>query len=67
MNRKKQENNTTGFTGVYRVAGGRFKATITHNGRQIALGGFGSAIEASNEYNLMAKKLRGEFYNASQS
>ena len=61
FNARKPTTNTTGFKGVFK-SGNKFRARIRHNGQRINIGTFNTAEEASIEYNIVAKSLRGEFY-----
>lgn len=63
MNRRKQNNNTSGFKGVgWHKQCEKFTATIAINGRNKHLGLFSTAEEASKVYETKAKELFGEFY-----
>lgn len=52
-------NNTTGFRGVSTYAGDRFQSSITANYKQINLGVFDTAEEASAEYEFASNALAG--------
>jgi hypothetical protein len=61
-NRKRRRDNETGFKGVHlRKDTGRYRATITLSGCDIALGNFDSADEAASAYASAASRLFGEF------
>jgi hypothetical protein len=63
MNKKVQSNNTSGYRGVsFHKKKNKYQATIMDNRKQIYLGAFNTAIEASEAYQAAAKKLFGEFY-----
>jgi hypothetical protein len=62
MNRKKMENNKSGYVGVYfNKARNKFKASIYNNNKRIHLGYFDTALEASEAYETKAKELFGEY------
>ena len=56
-----RRDNTTGFKGVERTRGGRYKAAIKFDGRRIRLGTFDTPEEASAVYQAAADRLHGEF------
>ena len=61
-NRGAMKSNTTGFKGVtYEPRRGKFKAAITHEGKQKNLGRFDTAYEAHKAYCEAANRLHGEF------
>jgi len=60
-NRRRHANNSVGFKGVARDRGGRFRAIIMVDGRQLSLGGFGNAIEAAVAYDRAAIRHFGDF------
>ena len=65
-NRKKSSNNTSGFKGVSRNAKCHkhpWRASIMINKKQINLGVFSTAEEASEAYRKAANELHGEFAN----
>jgi len=63
MNRGADRDNTTGFKGVFwHKRDKKFMAQITFNRKQIFLGYFSTAEEASTVYEAKAKELFGEFY-----
>lgn len=67
MNRSMQSNNTSGHVGVcFCKRRQKFRATITEGGKQISLGYFDSAVEASSAYKSRAQKAFGEFYKELQ-
>jgi hypothetical protein len=59
-NRKRHSNNSSGYKGVI-LDGGRFRAVIMVDGKQVALGGFSSAIRAALAYDRAAAQYFGEF------
>lgn len=60
------KNNTSGFKGVsFKKQTGRWMAKIKIHGKQIHLGYFDTALEASLVRNKAAEKLHGEFARAS--
>lgn len=61
QNRQRRSDNRTGFKGVARSYGSRFKASIWVDGRRRALGGFASADEAARAYDLAAIRHFGQF------
>lgn len=64
-NRKKQNNNTSGFKGVsWHKKTGRFRAYINSNGKHISLGYYATADEAHMAYIKKAKEIAGGFHNA---
>ena len=63
MNKKVQLNNSSGYTGVsFHKIKNKYQATIMVDRKQIHLGTFNTALEASEVYQTAAKKLFGEFY-----
>lgn len=67
MNRSIQSNNTSGHVGVcFCKRRRKFRATITEDGKQISLGYFDTAVEASIAYKSRAKQVFGEFYKELQ-
>lgn len=63
-NSRAWKNNKVGLKGVCRQ-GSRFRATISVNGRHVALGVFDTASEAHEAYRQAALKRSGEFARAS--
>src|SRR5437660_1379321 len=62
QNQLLHRNNTSGFKGVYlHKESGKYKAQITVNGKQIHLGYFTAATEASDVRDAAALKYHGEF------
>lgn len=61
-NRSKPSNNTTGYKGVSR-RGNRYVSGITHSGKSIYLGSFGTPIEAAKAYDTAARIYFGEYAN----
>lgn len=59
-NRRVARTNKTGFKGVL-LAEGRYRVSITEDGRQVSLGGFGDPITAARAYDLGAIERFGEF------
>jgi hypothetical protein len=51
----------SGYRGVFLLAHGKYKASITCNHVQRCIGHFDTALEAARAYNEQAKKLHGEF------
>jgi len=65
-NRKMNKNNTTGYRGVeMRRKNGMFRAKIRKDGKNIHLGHYLTAIEASEAYEDAAKRLFGTFLRKS--
>jgi hypothetical protein len=64
-NRSRQKNNTSGFKGVSRHGGGRWRATIKSDRQQRFLGAFDTPEEAHAAYVAAASDLHGEFARAS--
>jgi hypothetical protein len=63
MNKKVQSNNTSGYRGVsFHKTKNKYQATIMVNRKQVYLGTFNTALEASEAYQIAAKKLFGKFY-----
>lgn len=62
-----RRNNTTGVRGIYLRPNGKFLSCIGdgngRRGRQIYLGTFDTAAEASAAYEVAAARIRGEFYS----
>ena len=56
-NMKRYTNNTSGYTGVYRTAYGKWHARITDNGRRIHLGVFEDPEAAAAAYRAKADEL----------
>lgn len=54
-------NSTTGYKGVSRTKEGRYRGTISMNGKQTHLGEFNTPEEAHTAYVTAAKKYHGEF------
>lgn len=64
MNKQIQKNNTSGFRGVSWAANvGKWRSCITLQGKFISLGYYSSKKEASDNYQIVAKKLFGEYYS----
>ena len=65
-NRKLQKNNTSGYTGVYvdnRNPHKKYQASIRVDKKNVSLGYFSSAYDASIAYQEAAKRIFGEFYS----
>jgi len=63
MNKLSQSNNTSGYRGVsFHKGKNKYQATIMVKRKQIYLGSFDTAIEASKVYQEKAKELFGSFY-----
>jgi hypothetical protein len=60
-NRNRPQNNTSGFKGVSRYRGLRWRAQIKLRGKYIHLGYFDNANHAALAYDEAAKKMFGEF------
>lgn len=61
-NRKLQNNNTTGFKGVYfRPKQLNFIARLKHDGKDKYLGSFGDEVTAAQAYDVAARANYGEF------
>ncbi len=60
MNRRMFSNNKSGFKGVV-FERGRYKATISINGKKVHIGVFDTPIEAAKAYDEKAKVYYGEF------
>ena len=56
--RKRKTSNKVGFTGVYQE-NNRYRAVISHEGRSLHLGMFGTAEEAAAAYNTKSEELFG--------
>jgi len=68
MNKIAQSNNTSGYRGVsFHKGKNKYQATIMVNRKQMYLGTFNTALEASETYQAAAKELFGEFYYSKQS
>ncbi len=62
MNKRAQSNNTSGYRGVsFHKRKNKYQATIMVNRKQIYLGSYDTALEASEAYQAAAKKMFGEF------
>jgi len=62
-NKRMQSNNTSGFRGAYlEKKTGKYKARIMVNRKQMYLGSYETAKEASDVYQEAAKRLHGKFY-----
>lgn len=57
-------NNKTGYKGVYKGQGGKFRSCISLNNKNINLGTFDTAHEAHLAYVAKGKVLFGDFFNA---
>ena len=55
------KNNTSGFKGVSKAAGGRWRARITVERKEIRLGVFDTKADAAAAYDAAALQLHGEF------
>jgi hypothetical protein len=65
MNCSKYKNNTSGYRGVsWSKQNKKWQAQIEFNKKNIHLGCFNSAKEAAKSYQIMAKKLFGEYAGA---
>jgi len=63
MNKRTQSNNMSGYRGVsFHKRKNKYQATIMVNRKQIYLGSYDTALEASEAYQAAAKKMFGEFY-----
>lgn len=63
-NRRRFQRNQTGLKGAYRVRRSKkWFSSISVNGKRIYLGRFGSAVEASEAYDICAIIFYGEFAN----
>lgn len=63
MNKRVQSNNTSGYKGVsFHRGKNKYQAMIMVNRKQIYIGSFLTALEASEAYQKEAKKLHGEFF-----
>ncbi len=62
-NQRKRRKNTSGFKGVDRRPGDRWRAKLTINYRQLTLGTFPTAEAAARAYDAAAIKHFGEFAN----
>lgn len=61
QNRNKTIKNKSGYKGVVEHVPGKFRAVITHKGRQTHLGVFTDPIDAAKAYDIKARGLFGEF------
>lgn len=62
MNKRRQRNNTTGFTGVHRLKStGKFQAYIKKDGKRIHLGTYDTMMDAARAYCAVAEILFGEY------
>lgn len=66
FNTKRRSDNTSGFRGVCRARGRKFRAYIVKDGRQYSLGQFDDPVEAAKAYNSKAVELFGEFARLNQ-
>lgn len=57
-NRKKLRNNTSGFTGVFKVSDTRYRAIASLNGKLTHLGRYSTPEEASGAYQAFVEKHR---------
>jgi hypothetical protein len=62
-NAKRSKNNTSGFKGVCRGRGDKWRATICVNGKRRKIGSFSTPEEAHKAYCAAATEKRGEFAN----
>lgn len=60
-NRKVRADSSSGIKGVYAVRG-RWRATITENGKRRHLGYFDNKEDAADAYRVVAIRLHGQFY-----
>lgn len=60
-NRKLNENNTSGYKGIYRGKGGKWVARTMFEQRYVHIGCFDSAEEAARAYDAKARELFGRF------
>lgn len=60
-NSRRPTNNTSGFKGVSRERGGRWRASIVLSGKQVYIGGFDAADAAARAYDAKARELFGAF------
>jgi len=64
LNQIKRNNNTSGFKGVHQLKkSGRYQAYCSVNNIRYYAGTYDTAKEAAIAYNIIAKKLHGEFSN----
>jgi hypothetical protein len=61
QNRKLQNNNTTGYTGVVKTKNGKYEAKIKCNGKKTHIGTFDSALIAYNAY--LSEKIKLHNFN----
>lgn len=65
-NRRKQKNNTSGFTGVHWHKGA-WVADISINGKKKHIGRFSDPTQASVAFISFAQSIRGEFFRKPKS
>ncbi len=61
QNRKKRRDNSSGYTGVYKLKSGKYTAEITAYGNKKRLGTFESIEDAKNAREIEMKKLNENF------
>lgn len=61
QNRRKNANNTTGYTGVVRGKSGRWSAVLSVNGKNRYFGVYDNILDAARARDKAAKLHRGEF------
>lgn len=66
FNTKRRSDNKSGFRGVCRARGRKFRAYIVKDGCQYSLGQFDDPVEAAKAYNSKAVELFGEFARLNQ-
>lgn len=59
--KKINENNTTGYKGVYKTKAGKYRTIIAFRYKQICFGTFNTPEEAAEAYDKAAIELHGEF------
>lgn len=63
MNQRRRADNTSGHKGIYSFPGGRWRAKIVVDGRQVYLGLFHRKEDAIAAYRAAAERYHGEFAN----